>query len=86
MEAAEGDRLEALYTLALHTGMRLGELLALCWNDVDLDGKTLQVSRALSEGQFTSPKRAKSRRCIDLTTGIIAALRAHRKRQLEERM
>jgi integrase len=34
----EGDRLEALYVLALTTGMRLGELLALRWSDVDLQG------------------------------------------------
>jgi len=86
LEAAEGDRLEALYKLALHTGMRPGELLALRWEDVDLDGKTLRVSRALSEGQFTPPKRAKSRRSIDLNAGSITALRAHRKRQLEEMM
>jgi integrase len=46
----------------------------------------LQVNRALFGGEFTPPKRAKSRRSIDLTVGSIAALRAHRKHQLEERM
>jgi integrase len=35
--AARSDRLEALYMLAVHTGMRCGELLALKWEDVDLD-------------------------------------------------
>jgi integrase len=34
LEAARGDRLEALYVVALHTGLRRGELLALRWNDV----------------------------------------------------
>jgi integrase len=86
LEATEGDRFEALHVLAVHTGMRPGELLALRWQDVDLDGKNLRISRALSEGQFTPPKRAKSRRSIDLNAGSIAALRAHRKRQLEEMM
>jgi integrase len=51
-----------------------------------LEASSLQVNRALSDGQFTPPKRAKSRRHINLTAGSIAALRAHRKRQLEERM
>ena len=51
-----------------------------------LEASSLQVNRALSDGQFTLPKRAKSRRHINLTAGSIAALRAHRKRQLEERM
>jgi integrase len=37
LTAACGDRLEALYVLALNTGMRQGELLALKWEDVDLE-------------------------------------------------
>jgi integrase len=43
LATARGERLEALYVLALATGMREGELLALKWQDVDLDGATLQV-------------------------------------------
>ncbi len=66
--------------------MRPGEILALKWDDVDLDSGTLQVNRALSDGEFTAPKTARSRRRIKLTTGSVTALRAHRKRQLEERM
>ncbi|HEV8190161.1 MAG TPA: tyrosine-type recombinase/integrase, partial [Ktedonobacterales bacterium] len=41
--SATGERLEPLYVLALATGMRQGELLALKWRDVDLDRCTLQV-------------------------------------------
>jgi integrase len=46
-----GDRLEALYVLAITTGLRQGELLALKWEDVDLEGEypMLQVRRSLSE-------------------------------------
>ena len=36
LDAARGDRLEALYVLAVTTGMRRGELLGLKWDDVDL--------------------------------------------------
>lgn len=88
LKTAQGARLEALYVLAVRTGMRPGELLGLKWEDVDLDGNigSLQVNRALSEGKLTEPKRKRSRRRIDLSAGSLAALKVHRKRQLEERM
>jgi integrase len=72
--------------VAVHTGMRPGEVLALKWDNVDLDCGTLQLNRALSDGEFTAPKTARSRRRIMLTAASVKALRAHRKRQLEERM
>ena len=81
------DRFHALYVLAVHTGMRPGELLALKWDDVDLEAGVLSINRTLSmAGEFAPPKTAKSRRRIQLTTGSAAALKAHRKRQLEERL
>lgn len=88
LEAARGDRLEALYVLAVYTGMRPGELLGLKWVDVNLDGNdgSLRINRALSDGKLTEPKRKRSRRRIDLSAGSIVALKVHRKRQLEERM
>ena len=86
LKAAEGNRLEALYIVAVHTGMRPGEMLALKWDDVNLDSGILQVNRALTGGEFTAPKTARSRRWIKLTASGVKALRVHRKRQLEERM
>jgi integrase len=88
LKAAEGDRFEALYVLAVHTGMRPSELLGLKWEDVDLDATagSLRVNRALSDGKLTATKTKRSRRRIDLSGGSVAALKAHRKRQLEERM
>jgi integrase len=44
LEAAQGDRLEALYVLAVTTGMRQGELLALKWQDVDLGNATVAIT------------------------------------------
>jgi len=41
-----GDRLEALYVLAIHTGLRQGELLGLKWDDVDPDDGSLQGHEA----------------------------------------
>ncbi len=47
LEAVAGDRIEALYVLAINTGMRQGEILALRWKDVDLDGGTVQFKATL---------------------------------------
>jgi integrase len=47
LEAARGDRLEALYILSLNTGLRQGELLALKWEDVELEDAVLRVKRTL---------------------------------------
>jgi integrase len=88
LRTASGERLEALYVLAVHTGMRPGELLGLRWEDVALGdaGGTMQVNRALSDGEFAMPKTKGSRRRIKLSAGSAKALKAHRKAQLEERM
>jgi integrase len=90
LRAAESDRLGALYLLAIHTGLRQGELLGLKWGDVDLDRGTLQVRRTLSAAKggpafFTTPKSNKGR-SVRLTARAAQALRDHRKRQVEEQL
>ena len=89
LQAAKIDRLEALYLLAIHTGLRQGELLGLKWDDVDLDQGTLQVRRIRSAAKgaptFTTPKNNKSR-SVRLTPQAVQTLRDHRKRQIEERL
>jgi len=88
--AAQVDRLQALYVLAVSTGMRQGELLALKWRDIDLDGAALQVRSTLQRTrdgfEFSEPKTARSRRQIALTRAAVEALRLHRASQLEERL
>jgi integrase len=88
LEAARGDRLEALYVLALNTGLRQGELLALKWEDVELEDAVLRVQRTLirSGGKvgLGPPKTNKSRRSVGLTQGAVEALQAHLSRQLHE--
>jgi integrase len=83
-----GDRLEALYVLAIHTGLRQGELLGLKWDDVDLKDGSLQVRRTLtitkSGPVFTAPKTTSSRRSVKLTSNATEALKSHLKRQLAE--
>ena len=90
LEAARSDRLEALYILAVHTGMRRGELLGLKWSDVDLRNATVSVRRTLmriDNGKRVAlgePKTKRSRRTIRLTEAAVEALRAHLRRQLRE--
>lgn len=89
LEVAREDRFYALYVLALHCGLREGELLGLKWEDVDLEGGTLQVRRTLSETRtghkFELPKNGKGR-SIKLSRRAVEALRSHRRRQNEERL
>ena len=65
LEAAAKTPLEAFYVLAITTGMRFGELLALKWRDVDLEGRSAQVratvQRLQSSLAFSEPKSARSR-------------------------
>ncbi len=91
LQAARGEKLEALYALALTTGMRQGELLGFKWEDIDMEAGTLHVQRTLStamgEGfSFNAPKTAKSRRSIRIPKLALHSLRRHRTAQLEERM
>ncbi|HUY91821.1 MAG TPA: site-specific integrase [Pirellulales bacterium] len=86
--AAEGERLEALYVVAVSTGMRLGELFGLQWGDIDLDNGVITVVRKLSEVngklRLEEPKTAKGRRRIDLPAIAVDALLDHRKAMLAE--
>lgn len=88
LDAARGDRLEVLFVVALTAGLRIGELSGLRWEDLDLDRKTMRVSRTLSRAtqgpRCTTPKTGKGRSSISLTQRAVEALRSHRKRQLEE--
>src|SRR5215212_8040722 len=88
LEAARGDRLEALYVLAVHTGMRQGELLGLRWLDVDLENATVRVRRTLTRNGtghvLGEPKTKKSRRTVRITPQAVEALNCHREKQSEE--
>jgi integrase len=84
------SRLRPIVSLALATGMRRGELLALRWSDVDLGQSVLKVERSLEETKagprFKSPKTKHGRRTITLPSSAIAMLVDHRREQLELRM
>jgi integrase len=71
----------ALFTFAAFTGLRLGELLALRWRDIDLKGGMMIVSRAMSEGEETSTKSRRARP-MPLAQQAKDALKLQRQRRL----
>ncbi|MBA3769467.1 MAG: site-specific integrase [Blastocatellia bacterium] len=91
LEAARGDRYYTAFILAMETGMTPEEYLGLQWQDIDFGQKTLSVRRALIVNKgggfyFEEPKTKQSRRSIPLSDNAIAALKSHRRGQLEEAM
>jgi integrase len=73
LDAAKGERLEALYTVALSLGLRMGEALGLRWQDIDFERRVLTVNRLLerigrgqgSTLQLVEPKTSRSRRTVN---------------------
>jgi integrase len=86
LDTARDDKLEALYVLAITTGMRQGELIGLQWKDVDLDGRTLRVHRSVYEGIIGPPKTSAGRRTIRLSKLAVGALRQHRLESAKRRI
>jgi integrase len=88
-----GTRLYAVFALALASGMRPQEYLALKWTDVDMEKGTATVRRAIVWSQkkgdgwrFAEPKTAHSRRTIPLPPSMIRKLAEHKRQQSEERL
>ena len=89
--AANGHRREALYHLAVVTGMREMELLGLKWTDLDFMHQTLIVERQLQRPagedavKFSAPKTRYGKRAIALGSKTTEVLRAHKLRQQAEK-
>jgi integrase len=89
LAASTSHRLHAVFVLALASGMRIGELLALHWGDMSFEARTVTVNHTLQDragGGFSlePPKSKASKRTIDLPEFAITALNEHRKRMLAE--
>lgn len=87
LTAAREDRLYPMFHLALATGMRVGEILGLQWDD--LEGDTLHVRRSLNveagRPTLAEPKTNRGRRSIALDPDTVTILEEHRQRQAQER-
>ena len=90
LRSVKTDRLSALWLIALSRGPRRGELAGLRWADVDLDAGRISIrhTRVVVNAAATvsTPKTDAGRRTVPLDDTLTAALRAHRRRQLEERL
>jgi integrase len=88
--AASEDRFGALYVLAVTSGLRPGELLALKWQDVDLEAGVLLVHRSVSEDEggpvIREETKTSAGRQLELLPVAVEALKKHRLRQNEERL
>ena len=69
------EPIRTMVLLAVLTGLRVGEILALRWQDVDLDGAELRVVRAVYRGSIGTPKTKGSRRTVPLPCAATLALR-----------
>jgi integrase len=90
LDKLRGRTMYPIASLALATGMRRGELLALRWQNVDLDGCKLRVEQSLEQTKaglrFKSPKTKNGRRTISLPTTTVTELLNHWKAQQEFRL
>jgi integrase len=82
LNAAQGSKIEPLFALCLTSGLRIGEALALKWDDVDLEGGVVIVDRALTDVngviEIGRTKTTRSRRHVDLALDGIEALKRRR--------
>jgi integrase len=96
LAAFEGSDVEMLVWLALHTGARLGELLALRWADVDLRRQVVYINRTVVEHMkkvegadrwfdFKEPKSGKGR-AVDIDAESVSRLKGHKRKQSAQRL
>lgn len=96
LESAKGYAHEDVFLTNLTTGLRIGELLALKWTDIDFDKNTIQIKRTLHYGKldendvchffFTTPKTESSSRCIPLLPETKRVLMGVRNKQIQNQV
>lgn len=87
LEGTKGTAFHIAYVIALSTGMRIGEILGLQWQDIDFENMTITITRSLKYDlvnrlHLKETKNTSSERTIDIPETIINELREHRKTQL----
>lgn len=90
LEKLAGSHLFVPVLMAVTTGLRRGEILALCWKDVNLEEGRITVNQSLEQTKaglrFKSPKTERSRRQVPLPGVTIDIVRDHKRKQNEERL
>lgn len=86
----EGSRMHVPVIIAVTTGLRRGEFLALHWSDIDLDDGQITVNQAIEQTKeglrFKTPKTERSRRSVALPSFVVEILQAHKREQAEIRL
>jgi integrase len=90
LEAVEDDRLSGAWQLSLY-GLRRGEVLGLCWSDVDFQAKTITIQRARVEVTGSGvvevgPKTERGKRTLPMDDALAAALRSLKAQQAREHL
>jgi integrase len=74
LDAVEGDRFECAFYLCSLVGLRIGECLALRFEDIDLERGTIRIERTLYHGECTETKTESSRRVLALPQRVLQPL------------
>lgn len=75
VDNAAAQKMKTLFTLAVMSGMRQGELIGLKWTDIDWFNCQAHVRRTFNHGRLYEPKTVASRRAIDLGPSVMAKLK-----------
>ena len=87
LESAKDDSHYGLWFLLATTGLRVGEALALEWGDVDINARTINITKTFDDVVgVRPPKTASSNRTIIVSQKTIDILRAHQSKQLEQQL
>jgi integrase len=91
LQAASGNQeFGPLFTTAIYSGLRLGELRGLRWRDVDFEGSALSIQQTLSQVEaglvFAPTKTHRSRRRVSIPASMVEVLRRHRAEQTGQRL
>ena len=83
IKVVDNDLDKLMYTFLYYTGLRLGEFIALTWNDLNFENKTLRINKTFSANVFgkkydiVSPKTSNSNRIVDLDDNLLNLLKNH---------
>jgi len=78
LEAVESQKYKTLFTLAIMSGARQGELLGLKWSDIEWDNNQIFIQRTFNNGAWYRPKSKTSKRKIDIGPTMMGHLRKWR--------